>query len=162
ADPIREVRDGEICGTPAPMQLVSIGSGPQITFSPPATLTCDMIVALHKWLVSGVQPLARQHLGAPVTGVSTPSSFSSPPAYSRARTRLSEHGRVNAVDVGAFATAQGEKTMVVADWGPIARETVTKIDKVDAAQAEAIKRQAEAAVAARKVKPQEGTRVAMP
>src|SRR5215510_2154704 len=55
ADPIREVRDGEICGTPAPMQLVSIGSGPQITFSPAATLTCDMIVALHKWLVSDVQ-----------------------------------------------------------------------------------------------------------
>jgi hypothetical protein len=160
AEPIREVHDGETCGTPAPMQLVSVGSSPQITFSPPATLTCDMIVALHKWLVQDVQPLSRKHLGAPVTGVATMSSFSCRTAYSRAKTRLSEHGRVNAVDIGAFVAAQGEKAMVVADWGPVARETVVK---VDATQAETIKRQAEAAAAARKAKPHEGgTRIAAP
>ena len=134
-------------------------SSPQITFSPPATLTCDMIVALHKWLVGDVQPLAKKHLGAPVTGVTTMSSFSCRTAYSRAKTRLSEHGRVNAVDIGAFVTARDDKTMVVADWGPVARETVVK---VDATQAEVIKRQAEAAAAARKGKPQEGTPVAAP
>jgi hypothetical protein len=162
AEPIREDRDGETCGTPAPMQLVSIGSTPQIVFSPPAMLTCDMIAALHKWLVGDVQPLARKHLGSPVISVKTMSSFSCRKAYNRARTRLSEHGRVNALDLGAFATAQGE-TRLVADWGPVAREFATE---VDATQAEAIKRQAEATAAARKARPQpkaaDGPRLATP
>jgi hypothetical protein len=162
AEPIREDRDGETCGTPAPMQLVSIGSSPQITFSPPAMLTCDMIAALHKWLVGDVQPLARKHLGSPVISVKTMSSFSCRTAYNRARTRLSEHGRVNALDLGAFVTAQGE-TRVVADWGPVARELATKVGPT---QAEAIKRQAEAAAAARKARPQpktgDGPRLASP
>jgi hypothetical protein len=162
AESIREDRGGESCGTPAPMQLVSIGSSPQIAFSPPALLTCDMIAALHKWLVGDVQPLARKHLGSPVISVKTMSSFSCRTAYSRARTRLSEHGRVNALDLGAFVTAQDE-TRVVADWGPVAREFATK---VDATQAEAIKRQAEAAAAARKARPQQkaadGPRLAAP
>ncbi len=156
ADPIRE---GAACGTPAPMQLVSIGSNPQIAFSPPATLTCDMIVALHKWLQHEVQPLARKHLGAPIVSLSTMSSFSCRNAYGRARTRLSEHGRANAVDIGAFLTAQGESTMVVADWGPNAREIAAKAAE---AQAEAVKRKAEAVAAARKTKTPNGPRLAAP
>jgi hypothetical protein len=156
ADPIRE---GAACGTPAPMQLVSIGANPQLAFSPPATLTCDMIVALHKWLQHEVQPLARKHLGAPIVGVSTMSSFSCRNAYGRAKTRLSEHGRANAVDIGAFLTAHGESTMVVADWGPNAREIAAKAAE---AQAEAVKRKAEAVAAARKAKAPDGPRLAVP
>jgi hypothetical protein len=157
ATPAEPIREGGICGTPAPMQLVSVGSSPRITFSPPAMLTCDMIAALHKWLTRDVQPLARKHLGAPVVEVATMSSFSCRNAYGRARAKLSEHGRVNAIDIGVFATERGEKTMVLADWGPIAREIA-----VDT-KAEAVKRQAEAAAAARKSKaPAETPRVAMP
>ncbi|MBO0763309.1 MAG: extensin family protein [Hyphomicrobiaceae bacterium] len=76
---------------------------------------------------------------------------------------MSEHGRVNAVDLGVFVTAQGE-TRVVADWGAVAREVATKVDATD--NAEAIKQQAEAAVAARKTKLQpkatDGPRLAAP
>src|SRR5262249_32170539 len=111
------------------------------------TLNCDMIVALHKWLKGDVQPLARKHLGAPIVSVNVMSSFSCRNAYGRAKTRLSEHGRVNALDLGAFLTAQGGTTHVVADWGPATREPATK---VTAEQAEAVTRQAEAAAAARK------------
>ena len=115
-------REGSECGTPAPMKLVSIGSSPQIALSPPPVLTCDMIAALHKWLEREVQPLARKHLGAPVIQVTTMSSYSCRNAYGRAKSRLSEHGRVNALDIGAFVTSRGQAAMVVADWGPIARE----------------------------------------
>jgi hypothetical protein len=146
AEPAPPIREGEACGAAAPMQLVSIGSSPKITFSPPATLTCDMIVALHKWLQRDVQPLARKHLGAPVVEVATMSSFSCRNAYGRAKSRLSEHGRVNAIDIGTFVTERGEKTLVLADWGPVAREIA------DDAKAETVKRQAEAAAAARKAK----------
>jgi hypothetical protein len=159
ADPIRE---GEACGTPAPMHLISIGSSPRIAFSPPPTLNCDMIVALHTWLQRDVQPLARKHLGTPVVGVKTMSSFSCRNAYGRTKTKLSEHGRVNAIDVGGFVTDKGD-AQVVADWGLIARESATRVTE---AEAEAVKRQAEAAAAARKGKaqggPQQGTRLAAP
>jgi hypothetical protein len=154
AEPVAPIREGGACGTPAPMQLVSIGSRPKITFSPPATLTCDMIAALHKWLQKDVQRLARAHLGAPVVEIANMSSFSCRNAYGRARSRLSEHGRVNAIDIGAFVTERGAKTMVVADWGPLGSE-------IAGAQAEAVKRQAEAAAAARNAKsPAEAPQVA--
>ena len=144
AIPQTPIREGSECGAPAPVQLVSIGSNPQIAFSPPPLLTCAMVAALHRWLEREVQPLARKHLGAPIVGVATMSSFSCRTAYSRAKSRLSEHGRVNAIDIGAFLTAQGESVQVVADWGPIAREVAAQ---AAAAQAEATKKQAEAAAA---------------
>ena len=133
AIPHAPIREGAECGTPAPMQLISIGSSPQIAFSPPPMLTCDMIAALHRWLEREVQPLARKHLGAPIVGVATLSSFSCRTAYGRAKARLSEHGRVNALDIAAFLTAQGQTALVVSDWGPIAREIAAQ---AVAAQAE--------------------------
>jgi hypothetical protein len=135
------IREGADCGTPAPMRLVSIGSNPEIAFYPPPVLTCDMIAALHKWLQQDVQPLARKHLGASLVRVATMSSYSCRNAYGRTKGRLSEHGRVNALDIGAFVTARGQTTMVVADWGPIAREI--------AAQAAAAQKAREAAEAAK-------------
>jgi hypothetical protein len=156
ADPIRE---GEACGSPAPLKLISIGSNPPIAFSSPPTLTCDMVVALHKWLQGDVQPLARKHLGAPIVGIKVMSAYSCRNAYSRAKAKLSEHGRVNALDFGELLTAQGQTTRVVADWGPIARKTTAKVAPQ---QAEAIKRQAEAAAAVRKGRATEGPRLAQP
>ena len=161
ADPIRE---GAACGSAAPMRLVSVGSSPPVAFSPPAVLSCDMIAALHKWLQGDVQPLAKKHLGAPVVGIKVMSSYSCRNAYGRAKTRLSEHARVNALDFGELLTAQGETAQVLADWGPVARDTTGKAAKAVAERAEAIKRRAEAAVAARKGKASDKTppRVAAP
>lgn len=149
AVPAEPIREGAACGAPAPMQLISIGSNPPVVFSPNTLLTCDMIAALHKWVQGDIQPLARKHLGVPVVGVNVMSSFSCRTAYGRAGARLSEHGRVNALDLGSFLTAQGETAQVVADWGPVMGHVVAK---VDAAQAETVKQQAEAAAAARKTK----------
>jgi hypothetical protein len=140
--PDEPIREGAGCGTPAPMRLVSIGSAPQIAFSPPPLVNCDMIAALHKWLEREVQPLARRHLGAPLVRVATMSSYSCRNAYGRAKGRLSEHGKVNALDIAGFVTARGQAAFVIADWGPIAREI--------AAQAIAAQKQREAAEAAAK------------
>src|SRR5262245_36067234 len=131
--PLAPIREGE-CGAPAPLQLVSVGSNPPISFSPPPTLTCDMVAALHRWLEREVQPLARGQLGVPIVGVATMSSFSCRMAYGRANGRLSEHGRVNAIDIAGFLTAQGQTAAVAADWGPIAREIAAQ---ADAAQTDA-------------------------
>jgi hypothetical protein len=104
------------------MQLVSIGRNPEVALSPPPMLTCDMVRALHQWLTQAIQPLARKHLGAPVIRVETMSSYSCRNAYGRATSKLSEHGRANALDIAAFVTAHGQSAGVSADWGMTARE----------------------------------------
>jgi hypothetical protein len=122
AAPEAAIHEGIACGAPAPMKLISIGTSPEIALSPPPTVTCDLIAALHKWLLKDVQPLARTHLGAPVIRIETMSSYSCRNAYGRLNGRLSEHARANAVDIGLFTTAHGDNVLIAADWGPTARE----------------------------------------
>lgn len=110
------------CGTPAPIRLTSIGSKPAVTISPPALVNCDMAEALHKWIVTGLQPLARKHLGAPIVRIEKMSDFSCRNAYGKARGKLSEHGRANALDISGFATSNGEQALLLADWGLTARD----------------------------------------
>jgi hypothetical protein len=125
AVPDGPLREGSECGAPAPMRLISVGKEPQVAFSPPPTLTCDMIAALHKWVQRDVQPLARRLLAAPIVRIETMSSYSCRNAYGRAHGRISEHGRANAVDIGSFVTALGHAALVVSDWGLTAREVAT-------------------------------------
>lgn len=110
------------CGTPAPIRLISFGSKPEVVISPPAVINCDMAEALHTWFASSLQPLARKHLGAPIIKIDKMSDYSCRNAYGRARGRLSEHGRVNALDIAGFSTARGDSAMLLADWGLTARD----------------------------------------
>ena len=118
---LEPVRDGD-CGTPAPVQLMAIGKSPQIVISPPAIVTCDMVVALHGWLQKDIQPSARRLLGSPIVKIENMSSYSCRNAYGRAKTRLSEHGRANALDIRGFVTAAGHGTDLLADWGATQRD----------------------------------------
>jgi hypothetical protein len=127
------IREGQECGTPAPMKLISLGKSPQIALSPPPVMTCDMIATLYRWMQRDVQPLARKHLGAPVIRIDAMSSYSCRNAYGRAHSKLSEHGKANALDISTFVTARGQAAMVVANWGPTAREIEAQAaaDKAD-------------------------------
>jgi hypothetical protein len=109
------------------MQLVSLGKNPQVAFTPPPTLTCDMIASLGQWVKEGIQPAAKQHLGSPVVRIDVMSDYSCRGIYGRARARLSEHGRANALDIRGFVTASASQAMVLADWGPTAREIKAQI-----------------------------------
>ncbi|MGD9785134.1 MAG: extensin family protein [Hyphomicrobiaceae bacterium] len=115
------IRQGE-CGTPAPIRLVSFGRKPEVVISPPALINCEMAEALHAWVTRDLQPLARRHLGGPIIKIEKMSDYSCRNAYGRARGRLSEHGRVNAIDIAGFVTSRGESTMLLADWGMTARD----------------------------------------
>jgi hypothetical protein len=116
------LREGTECGTPAPMKLMSVGRNPQIALVPPPTVTCDMVATLARWLERDVQPLARKHLGAAIARVETMSSYSCRNAYGRTHGKVSEHGKADAVDIGAFVTARGQAALILADWGPTARQ----------------------------------------
>jgi hypothetical protein len=110
------IEDGA-CGTLAPVELVSVGKNPVVALSPPAILNCDMVVAIHDWIKSDVQPLARKHLGQDIVKIETMSSYSCRNAYGRKLSKLSEHGKANALDVRGFATAKGDTAYVLEDWG---------------------------------------------
>jgi hypothetical protein len=137
--PEEPIKDGG-CGAAAPVTLVRLGKSPEVVLSPPVMVTCDMVAQLDKWLRNDVQPLARKLLGAPVVKIETMSSYSCRNAYGRVKTRLSEHGRANALDIGGFLTANAEPARVLASWGPTGRDIAARA----LAAAEATRRKAEA------------------
>jgi hypothetical protein len=126
------MRDGE-CGTAAPIELISVGKSPQVTFSPPVIVTCDMAAALHKWVTADLQGLAKKHLGSPLIRIDTMSSYSCRTAYGRRMARLSEHGKANAIDIRAFMTAKASAADVLANWGPTERDVASQIAAAKAA-----------------------------
>jgi len=118
ADPIKEGQ----CGAPAPVRLVSIGRNPEVAFSPPVTVTCDLVASLAKWIKEDLQPLAKEHLDGPIVKIGTMSSYSCRNAYGRKTTRLSEHALANAVDIGSFTTKSGLEVNLLTGWGLTARD----------------------------------------
>jgi hypothetical protein len=126
ARPATPMREQE-CGAAAPMELISVGKSPQVTFFPTVTVTCDLAAALHRWITKDVQSLARQHLGAPIVRVDTMSSYSCRTAYGRKNARLSEHGRANALDIRSFTAANGNTSDVLVDWGPTGSEISAQV-----------------------------------
>lgn len=135
------------CGTMAPVRLISIGKNPEVSLSPPAVITCDMVVALTKWMKEEVQPLARRHLGSEVIRMESMSDYSCRMAYGRVGNKLSEHGKANALDIRGFTTRKGDQAVVLADWGQTKRDVEKQIAaaKAAAAKAEAVKLAAEKA-----------------
>ena len=157
AVPEPPMRKGD-CGAHAPMRLISVGRNPEVSVSPPAVVSCDMVAALHKWITEDIQPLAKRHLGAEVIKMESMSDYSCRMAWGRVGNKLSEHGKANALDIRGFVTRKGKTAEVLAGWGPnrrdIAREIVaTKraAEKAAAAKAAAEKAAAEAAAQAEAV-----------
>lgn len=125
------IEEGE-CGTLAPVELVAVGKSPQVALSPPAIVTCEMAVAIHDWVKSDIQPLAKKHLGQPIARIETMSSYSCRNAFNRKGGKLSEHGKANAIDIRGFVTAKGETAYVLENWGPTALEVAAMAAKADA------------------------------
>jgi len=132
-EPIKE----GACGAPAPIELISIGQNPEVTFSPPPIVRCDLAETLVNWLESDLQPLAKKHFGAPIVRIETMSGYSCRNAFGRKTTKLSEHGLANALDIGAFVTASAQSVSVLDDWGTTRRELTEIAEKKAAAERQA-------------------------
>lgn len=128
--PESPIKEGE-CGSPVVYRVTSVGKGPAVELVPPVTLTCDMVAAMDRWIKREVQPAARSHLGGSIVRIDTMSSYSCRNAYGRAKNRLSEHGKANAIDISGFATAK-DVTTVLAGWGPTIREQKAIAAKLEA------------------------------
>jgi hypothetical protein len=141
------MRQGD-CGAPAPVRLVSVGRNPEVVFNPPPVLTCDMVTALHTWMARDLQPLARKHLGAPIIKIESMSDYSCRNAYGRKKSKLSEHGRANALDIRGFVTNEGKPAHVLAGWGDTQRDIKARVLAAKAAEEKAAAIRAAAAKAA--------------
>jgi hypothetical protein len=129
AEPHEPILEGE-CGTAYPVEVTRIGG---IAFSQPAILNCQMIAVLGDWFKADVQPAARELLGTRIERIEVLSSYSCRNAYGRTRTRLSEHGRANAIDIKAFHTQTNQPVDLVADWGMTERDIKAQIAAAEAA-----------------------------
>lgn len=136
------------CGAHAPVRLISIGKDPEVTISPPAVVSCDMVASLHTWITKDLQPLAKRHLGAEIIKIEAMSDYSCRMAYGRIGNKLSEHGKANALDIGGFMTRKGKTARLLTGWGPNRRDIARKIAAEKAAEAKAAAEKAAAEKAA--------------
>jgi hypothetical protein len=100
------------CSAVGAVQLLDIGT--------PVTnlgaMTCPLARQFAAWTREAMQPAARAWLGSRVVRVESFGTYSCRPVNSRPGARLSEHGRSNAVDVGAFVLADGRRITVLDGW----------------------------------------------
>lgn len=114
-DKLDPIRTG-LCGTPAPVKLSGLEVGNAIEIAPAAIITCPLAASVHRWMRDVVQPAARKHLGSPIASIRNVASYACRNRYGGARRPLSEHAKVNALDIAAFKTQSGDTVVLPKHW----------------------------------------------
>jgi len=100
------------CMAVGAVQLLDIGT--------PVTnlgaMTCPLANTFARWVQGAVQPAAERWLGARVAKIESMGTYACRPVNGQAGNKLSEHGRANAVDIGAFVLEDGRRITVLRDW----------------------------------------------
>jgi hypothetical protein len=98
----------------------ALGAVQLLEFGTPVTnlgaMTCPLARQFVRWTRDVVQPAARRWLGAPVRRIETFGTYACRGVNGRPGARLSEHAFANAVDVAAFALADGRRIAVEQGW----------------------------------------------
>ncbi len=111
-----------------------------------------MVAGMEEWVQNDLQRLAKKHLGTKITKIKVMSDYACRNAYGRTTTKLSEHGRANALDIRGFVTADARRAYLLQGWGPAKRDIMAAkkaIEEEARKKAEAIKAAAEKAAAER-------------
>ena len=100
------------CSALGAVQLTEIGA--------PVTnlgaMTCPVARQFARWTREAVQPAAEQWLGSPIKRIESMGTYACRPVNGQAGAKLSEHGRANAVDIGAFVLEDGRRITVEEGW----------------------------------------------
>ena len=100
------------CSALGAVQLTEIGT--------PVTnlgaMTCPVARQFARWTREAVQPAAEQWLGSPIKRIESMGTYACRPVNGQAGAKLSEHGRANAVDIGAFVLEDGRRITVEEGW----------------------------------------------
>jgi len=100
------------CSAVGAVQLLEIGT----PVGNLGAMTCPLARAFSGWVREAVQPAAKAWLGSRVVRIESLGTYSCRPVNGQAGGRLSEHGRANAVDVGAFVLADGRRVTLLSGW----------------------------------------------
>ena len=115
------LRSGE-CGTLGSVTVKGVGGVDPVAVSPASPLTCPMVVSLHDWVETGLQPIARALLGVPVASLTGVATYQCRDRVGGAVGQRSEHALANAIDITAFVTTDGRTVDIKAHWGATARD----------------------------------------
>lgn len=111
-DPLPDRRFSGGCSATTSVKLVSIG----IPVTNLGAVKCGMARPFVQWVRQSVQQAARARLGTTVTRIESFGSFACRPIDNVAGKALSEHARANAIDIAAFALADGRRITVRDGW----------------------------------------------
>jgi hypothetical protein len=116
-DKLEPIKEGA-CGLSAPIRLQGFDydDAPNVAFSPAPIISCKLTEALRRWLDGTVQPEAKRRLDATVATIVTLSDYGCRMRYDTAAETVSQHGYANALDIGEFITAKGERISVLELW----------------------------------------------
>ena len=115
------IRNGN-CGTLGSVIVRSVGGVDPVAVSPASPLTCPMVVSLHDWVETGLQPIARALLGVPIASLTGVVTYQCRDRVGGTAGLRSEHALANAVDITAFVTTDGRTVAVKDHWGTTARD----------------------------------------
>lgn len=99
-----------------PLHNVWRVEGGQARLSSSFLASCPLAVAYASFELHGLQPLAQQLLGQPVTQVDHLGSFACRNVYHRKQGRLSQHASADALDISGFRLKDGERIVLARDW----------------------------------------------
>ena len=106
--PVPDVVGAGQCGIRNPVRVTALSR--RIALTPPATMTCEAALAAARWAHRDLAPAARRRYASNVSAVRHMSAYSC--RRIRGSGRLSEHGKGNALDVGAITLGNGRTVKV--------------------------------------------------
>lgn len=104
------------CGHDAPFVVTGLGGDANVAFDKEAQLNCVMITQLYHYFAEEVQPASLAQLGASVSEVTVAASYACRTRNHKRGGKLSEHGRMNAIDFSRFTFANGRDLTIKGDW----------------------------------------------
>ena len=104
-----------VCGALHPYDMGGTISG-RVRLVPAATLQCQMVPTVDRWVAEVVEPAARRYLGTELVELSVAASYSCRPMNGVSGSKLSEHGHANAIDISTFKFADGRAVSVKSGW----------------------------------------------
>lgn len=114
--PLEDQYFGPSCSAVGAVQLYDIAPG--IAISNTKALRCEVALPLSQWVEGPVQAAAQRWFGAAVVRVESMGSYScrNVVGNSVSASKLSEHARANAVDIGGFILSDGRRVSVLGGW----------------------------------------------
>jgi hypothetical protein len=103
---------GNGCTAIGAVQLRDIGT----PVSNLGAMTCPLARQFARWTREALQPAAERWLKSRVARIESFGTYACRPVNGQSGGKLSEHGRANAVDIGAFMLADGRRINVLDGW----------------------------------------------